>query len=99
MKTMKDGGSINIPYMIIEKLCQLSFSNPQTVRLGDVIKGWKNLVIIAQDGTKSLKLKVYWSKDEDDEDLGNGKALNDIFNGVYKNMFILINICVEGKED
>ena len=35
---------------------------------------------------------------KDDEDFGNDKALNAIFNGVDKNMFRLINTCTEAKE-
>lgn len=63
-----------------------------------MIKGWKHLVIISQDGTTSLKPKADWSKDEDGVALVNDKELNVIFNGVDKNMFRFINICTKSKE-
>lgn len=56
-------------------------------------------MITSQDGTSTLKPKVGWTNTEDDEALGNSKALNVIFNGVDKNMFRLINTCIEAKED
>lgn len=37
-----------------------------------------------------LKPEAYWSKDEDDDALGNDKALNVIVNGLGNNMFRLI---------
>lgn len=45
-----------------------------------------------------LKTKAKWTSVEDKEALGNSKALNSIFNGVDKNMFILINRCSKAKE-
>jgi len=38
-----------------------------------------------------LKPIEEWFKDENELALGNSKALNALFNGVDKNMFILIN--------
>lgn len=55
-------------------------------------------MITSQDGSTSLNPEVNWSKEEDDESLGNDKALNSIFNGMDKNMFRLINICAKAKE-
>lgn len=52
----------------------------------------------SQDGTSILKPEDEWSNAEDDEALGNSKALNVIFNGVDKNMCRLINTCIEPKE-
>lgn len=60
-----------------------------------MVKGRKHLVITSQDGPVSLKPEVDWSKAENDEALGNDKALNSIFNSVDKNMSILIKTCVE----
>lgn len=45
-----------------------------------------------------MKPKAEWTKDEDEEALGNSKALNAIFNGLDKNMFKLINTCTEAKD-
>lgn len=50
------------------------------------------------DGTNSLKPEVEWTNAKDDEALRNSKALNDIFKGVDKNMFRLINTCSKSKE-
>lgn len=52
---------------------------------------------ISQDGTLILNPEVEWSNVEDEEALGNSKALNTIFNGVDKNMFRIINTCSEAK--
>ncbi|XP_057437675.1 uncharacterized protein LOC130729849 [Lotus japonicus] len=38
-----------------------------------------------------------WTKEEHEAALGNSKALNAIFNGVDKNMFRLINTCIDAK--
>lgn len=62
-----------------------------------VIKGWKYHVITSQDGTISLNPGAEWTDAEDNEALGNSKALNSIFNGVDKNMFKLINACTKAK--
>ena len=48
--------------------------------------------------TISYKKEEDWTKEEDEEALANSKALNAIFNGVDKNMFILINTCTVAKE-
>lgn len=63
-----------------------------------VAKGWKHPVIISQDGRSSLKRKFEWTDVEDNEALGNSKALNAIFNGMNKNMFRLINTCTKAKD-
>lgn len=52
-------------------------------------------MITFEDGTTGLKPEVEWTNVEDNEDIGNSKALNSIFNGVDKNMFRLINTCTE----
>lgn len=59
-----------------------------------VIKWWTYPVVTFEDGTTSLKREVEWNDVEDEEALGNSKALNVIFNGVDKNMFMLINTCL-----
>ncbi|MCI19620.1 gag-pol polyprotein, partial [Trifolium medium] len=63
-----------------------------------VIKGWTHPIVTAEDGTISLKPEAEWTDVEDNEALGNSKALNAIFNGVDKNMFRLINTCTEANE-
>ena len=63
-----------------------------------VVKGQKHHVITFQDGTSTLNPKVDWENAKEDEALGNSKALNATFNGVDKDMFILINTCIESKE-
>lgn len=55
-------------------------------------------MITSQDGSTSLESEVNWFEAEDNEALGNDKALNDIFNGVDKNMFRLINNFTQAKE-
>ena len=47
---------------------------------------------------QSLKNEEDWTKEVDEEVLGNSKALNAIFNGVDKNLFRLINTCTVAKE-
>lgn len=64
----------------------------------DVTKGWKHHVITSQNGTSTLKSEVDWINAENHEALRNSKALNFIFNVVDKNIFRLINTCVEAKE-
>lgn len=55
-------------------------------------------MVTSEDGTTSLKQEPELTDAEDDEALGNSKALNATFNGVDKNMFMLINTCSEAKE-
>lgn len=50
-----------------------------------VVRGWKHNVTIPKDGTSCLKPEVECTDAEDNEALGNSKALNAIFNGVDKN--------------
>jgi hypothetical protein len=63
-----------------------------------VIKGWTHPMITSQDETSSLKPEAGWINAEDNDTLENSNALNVIFNGVDKNMFRLINTCIEAKE-
>lgn len=51
-----------------------------------VIKGWEHPIVKDKDGKAmdDLKPKEDWSKEEDEQALGNSKALNAIFNGVDK---------------
>lgn len=86
---------INYDYWKDKMLSFLKSTDNKTLK--GVVKGWKHLVITFQDGTTSLKPKADWSKDENGEALRNEKSLNFIFNGVDKNMFRLINSCVEAK--
>ena len=59
-----------------------------------MVKGWKYPVNIAQDG---IDAENDLNDAEDNEALGNSKALNSIFNGVDKNMFRLINTSTKAK--
>lgn len=64
------------------------------------IKGWEYPVMNEKYGkaTADLKPEEDWSKEEDELALGNSKALNSLFNGVDKNIFRLINICIVAKD-
>lgn len=55
-------------------------------------------MITSQDCSTCLESKAEWTDVEDNEALGNSKTLNSIFNGVDKNMFRLINTCIEVKD-
>ena len=46
----------------------------------------------------TFEVEAKWTEEEDEEALANSKALNDIFNGVDKNMFRFINTCTVAKE-
>ena len=63
-----------------------------------VIKGWDHPVLKDRDEKETLNLEEDWSKDEDEFDLGNSKALNALFNGVDKNILRLINTCTVAKD-
>jgi len=65
-----------------------------------VLKCWDHPLVKDNDGkdTTELKPEEEWSKDEDDLALGNSKALKELFNGVDKNMFRLINNCTVVKD-
>lgn len=63
-----------------------------------VIKGWIPPKVTAQDDIQYLNLEEYWSKEKDEEDHGNSRALNTIFNRVDKNIFRFINTCSIAKE-
>ncbi|XP_057434400.1 uncharacterized protein LOC130727312 [Lotus japonicus] len=65
-----------------------------------ILDGWKHPVKSDKEGTSTTELKPEeeWTKEEDEEALGNSKALNAIFNGVDKNMFRLINTCTVAKD-
>jgi hypothetical protein len=59
----------------------------------EVLKRWTHPTVTAGYETTSLKPDA-----EDNEGLGNSKALNVIFNGVDRNVFRLINTFTEAKE-
>ncbi|MCI10390.1 gag-protease polyprotein, partial [Trifolium medium] len=65
-----------------------------------VLKGWSHPVIVDKEGKSTLELKAEedWSKEEDEQALGNSKALNVLFNAVDINMFKLIKKCTVAKE-
>ncbi|XP_050888765.1 uncharacterized protein LOC127093915 [Lathyrus oleraceus] len=76
----------------------LKYMNRKTWKV--VIKGWEHPVVKEKDGkvVTNLKPEEDWSKEEDELSLGNSKALNDLFNGVDKNIFRLINTCTMAKD-
>jgi len=57
-------------------------------------------VTLDADGNRTdvLKPQEEWTAAEDEQALGNSKALNALFNGVDKNMFRLIKQCTVAKE-
>lgn len=102
---MKDGGPVNKPPVSDHtnydywKVMMVSFHK----YLGNkawkaLLKGWNQAVGTSEDGTTSLKLEVDWTNVEEDEAFGNSKVMNAIFNGMDKNMFILINTRSEAKD-
>lgn len=50
------------------------------------------------DGFESLKHEKDWEHDQDEAYLVISRALNVIYNGVYKNIFKIINTCISPKE-
>jgi len=64
-----------------------------------VLKGWEHPVVLDKYGNKiaDLKPEEEWSKEEDELALENSKALNALFHGVDKKMFILIKQCTVAK--
>lgn len=65
-----------------------------------VVKGWDQTMIRDKDGkiTEELKPEEVWDDEDDKLAQGNSKALNSLFNGVDKNIFILINNCIVAKD-
>ncbi|XP_050888987.1 uncharacterized protein LOC127094168 [Lathyrus oleraceus] len=61
-----------------------------------IIKGWEHPIMKDKDGKAmdDLKPKEDWSKEEDEQALGNSKALNALFNGVYKTYSGMTNVIV-----
>ncbi|XP_057439907.1 uncharacterized protein LOC130731662 [Lotus japonicus] len=110
MDNSLEGGSVNRPPIMDGTNCDywkarmtafLKSIDSKTWKA--IVKGWKHPVITPKEGETSteggkLKPEEDWNKDEDEEALGNHKALNAIFNGVDKNMFRLINTCTVAKE-
>ena len=104
MDNTKDGGSVNKPPILggtnydYWKAKMVSFLKSTGIKTWKiVIKGWKYHVITSQDGTTSLNPGAEWTDVEDNEALGNSKALNFIFSSVDKNMFRLINTYTKAK--
>src|SRR4051812_16919052 len=63
-----------------------------------VERGWKHPENFLADGTIVLILETKWSKYEEELALGNSKALIALFNGIDKNIFILVQHCELDKE-
>ncbi|MCI04878.1 gag-pol polyprotein, partial [Trifolium medium] len=61
---------------------------------------WSHPVIADKEGKSTLELKAEkdWSKEDDEQALGNSKALNALFNGVDTKMFKLIKHCTVAKD-
>lgn len=105
METIKDGGSVNKPpifdgtnYDHWKAMIVVFLKSMGNKAWKVVIRGWKHPVVTFEDGTTSLKPEVDWNDVEDEKAFGNSKDLNFIFNGVGKNMFMLINTCLVAKE-
>ena len=54
--------------------------------------------MIIVDGKSVPKQEKDWTDAEEQESMGNSRALNFIYNGVDLNMFKLINFCVTAKD-
>ncbi|KAA0035542.1 gag-pol polyprotein [Cucumis melo var. makuwa] len=54
--------------------------------------------MIIVDGVSVPKSEVDWTDTEEQAFMVNARALNDIFNGVDLNVFMLINSCSSAKE-
>ena len=63
-----------------------------------VLKGWEHPVVKDKDDKESIKLEEDQDENDDKEAIGNFRVLNSIFNGVDKNVFRLINMCIMVKE-
>ena len=65
-----------------------------------VLRGWNHPIKLGENGepTYELKPEEDWSKEEYEIALGNSKAFNSIFNGIYKNIFRLVNTCEVAKD-
>jgi len=76
----------------------LKFINSKTWKA--VLKGQEYPVVLDKDGNKTVDMKPEeeWSKEEDELDFENSKALNALFHGVDKNMFRLIKQCTMAKD-
>lgn len=91
METMKYGGSVNKPPILYGinydywKMMMVSFLKSLGSKAWKVVlKGWKHPIITAEDGATSLKPEADWTGAQDEEALGNSKALNVIFNSVER---------------
>jgi hypothetical protein len=103
----KAGGFVNIPplldgsnydYWKSRMNAFLKFIDSKTWKV--VLKGWEHPVALDKDGNKTtvLKSEEEWTVAEDESSLANSRALNAIFNGVYKNIFRMIKQCNVAKE-
>ncbi|TYJ98064.1 gag-proteinase polyprotein [Cucumis melo var. makuwa] len=63
-----------------------------------VLTGWEPPSIIDATGIITLKPKIPWNKEEDEESFGNSKVLNALLNGVDQNVLKLINTCTSAKK-
>ena len=65
-----------------------------------VLRGWEHPKVKDANGadTEVLKPEEDQTPAEDTLDLGNNKSLNELFNGVDKNLFRLIKQCTVAKD-
>jgi len=101
---LQEEGSVNIPPILdgtnydYSKARMIAFlKSMENKTWKAVVKGRTHPVVTTRECTSTYVLnpKEEWSKEEDEEPLGNSKALNAIFNEVDKDMFRLINTIIE----
>ena len=105
MDNSREGGSVNRPPILDgsnygywkARMCAfLKSLDNKTWKA--VINGWSAPYYQdAQGNVTSPKPETAWTDAEDEEAMGNSRALNDIFNGVDRNVFRLINTCTTAK--
>ena len=106
MDSSREGGSVNRPPVLdgtnygYWKARMSAFMKSLDIRTWKVvIHGWEAPVYVDNKGAPTCpKPEKDWSPTEDEAALGNSRALNDIFNGVDKKKFRLINTCTNAKE-
>jgi gag-polypeptide of LTR copia-type len=105
MDNTREGGSINRPPVLDgsnygywkARMCAFMKSLDNKTWKA-VLNGWNAPQLSDSDGNPiGPKPEKDWTDDEDEESLGNSRALNAIFNGVDKNVFRLINTCTTAK--
>ncbi|KAA0039036.1 CACTA en-spm transposon protein [Cucumis melo var. makuwa] len=104
METIREGPSASRPPVLDGK--NYSYWKPRMIFFIKTLDGraWRALVteyeppMSTVDEVSILKAEVEWTDAEEQPSVGNARALNAIFNGVYLNVFKLINSCTTAKE-